>query len=219
MKKITIVLVFSMAMTMCSFVFAEDYTAIYDGTDNKVNVGNNINGINNFSTVLIKRDADNSIVYLNQAEGFFSAFTDFLLNDDAENGDYTIKLGNFTGDSKEIKFTISNQVVPLIPETEMIKLGDEPSSTADHKNYAYGVVGAKLGQYDAIKIVIGEGVNAKVGGFRLKDILGTQLELDPECKVNFSIQINNVPNAVTISQVFLATYDKVNSSYEKLWSE
>ena len=86
-----------------------------------------------------------------------------------------------------------------------------------YKNFAFVAEDVKLGQYDAIKIVADDGTDIKTGGFKLADLFKTKI--DEKSSVNFGLQINNVPDSVTITKVSLAVYDKDNSSDDKAWPE
>ena len=213
MKKLAITLAVTVSLTFGISVFAAD-TATYDGADNYVKVGDDISS---FSTVLITKDTkDKDIAYINQADGVFSASMDFMLKDGSDDGEYTVKLGNASGTVKEIKFTISStQPEPTVSEVEMEKLDGSESYKEGYKNLAFVAEDVKLGQYDAIKIVVDDGTGLKTGGFKLADLFETNL--DKNSSVNLGLQINNIPDSVTITKVSLAVYDKENSSDDKAW--
>ena len=124
MKRIAIILAVSVLMPAATAVFAAD-TASYDETNNKVTVGDNIS---NYSTVLITKDDDSSIAYLNQATSVFATSMEFMQKDGSADGDYTIKLGNASGETKEITFTIaSTQPEQPAEEVEMEQLNGSES--------------------------------------------------------------------------------------------
>ena len=198
MKKAVILLAMSIVITVGTVAFA-DYTAAV-GNDKNVTVEWD-NGAT-YSTVLItKNDESKSVAYLNQFTDAFSSSIDFMLKDDATDGEYTIKMGNASGAVKLIAFTLTSTIDNPTEGVEMTKLGSEVSS-AGYQNYAFAVPAVKLGQYNAIKIVISEGDKTKTGGFKLSDVLETQI--NDEAEVNFGLQINNVPDSVTIEEVSLA---------------
>ena len=213
MRKLAMILAASMVMSTGMAALAADPEYIRDG--NKVDVNADIS---NYSTVLITKgiepfSGDNSdIVYANQADSAFTASL-FMLKAGADDGDYRILLGNADGESTSMTFNISSEE-PSPDAVEMDPL-DSESGEPGFINYAFTKEAVKLGQYDGIKIVVKDENNVeKTGGFRLDDILKTHLSQD--ASVNFGLQINNVPEGITIVSVSLDTITAGGS--ENAWN-
>ncbi len=198
MKKILFVLAAVLAMPLGSAALAADYSS----NDNSVTAED----ISAYSTVLISNDTTKDIVYLNQASDVFSTSMSFMLKDGAVDGEYTMLLGNSSGTNKTVTFTIGEQQSETTEPVVMDALEGSESYAEGYKNLAFVKESVKLGDYNAIKVVINKGTeNEAVGGFKLADVLGTKITGGSE--VNFGLQINNVPDEVTSIEVSLCNVE------------
>ena len=57
-----------------------------------------------YSTVMIRKETNGEVVYVNQESGGFSEVTTFLMKEDCKDGDYIATFGNEKGETKTIKF-------------------------------------------------------------------------------------------------------------------
>ena len=76
---------------------------VYNHSDNSVSASEaGVTGT--YSTVMIRKETNGEVVYVNQESGRFSNLTTFLMKDGCGNGDYIATFGNENGETKTIKF-------------------------------------------------------------------------------------------------------------------
>ena len=76
---------------------------VYNNVDNAVSP-TDVQGIDGYTTVLIKKDSSDEIVYIDQSPNGFSSVASFMLKKDIADGNYTATFGNKDGDTKTVKF-------------------------------------------------------------------------------------------------------------------
>ena len=76
---------------------------VYNHSDNSVSASEaGVTGT--YSTVMIRKETNGEVVYVNQESGGFSEVTTFLMKEDCKDGDYIATFGNEKGETKTIKF-------------------------------------------------------------------------------------------------------------------
>ena len=76
---------------------------VYNHSDNSVSASEaGVTGT--YSTVMIRKETNGEVVYVNQESGRFSDLTTFLMKDGCEDGNYIATFGNEKGETKTIKF-------------------------------------------------------------------------------------------------------------------
>ena len=191
MRKSAIAAVFLTVMTVNISVFA-DFTdpAWYTGdTRDKAEV--NAGG---YSTVIITKDSDGSIVYLNQADSIYSGSMDFLLKSDPEIGRYTVKLGSESGTSTQTYFYVgadSNNPGDS-GDLYMKRLqNEEPNGEPDDSETTWNI-----GYYAMIPVEDYSGYNYLKVGYKDGDTLkyGSAPTYSGEGSLYLIFQLNNVPS-------------------------
>lgn len=76
---------------------------VYNHSDNSVSASEaGVTGT--YSTVMIRKETNGEVVYVNQESGRFSNLTTFLMKDGCDDGNYIATFGNENGETKTIKF-------------------------------------------------------------------------------------------------------------------
>ena len=82
---------------------APEVKDVYNHSDNSVSASEaGVTGT--YSTVMIRKETNGEVVYVNQESGGFSEVTTFLMKEDCKDGDYIATFGNEKGETKTIKF-------------------------------------------------------------------------------------------------------------------
>ena len=194
MRKSAIAAVFLAVMTVNISVFA-DFTdpAWYTGdTRDKAEV--NAGG---YSTVIITKDSDGSIVYLNQADSIYSGSMNFLLKTNPEIGRYTVKLGSSTSSPMETYFYVGadSDNPGDSGDLYMKRLQNERDNgdgTYDIGYYAM-VNSTQYGNYTYLKVGCKNGDANKYGSIQLK--AGDYTQYSGSGDIYLIFQLNDVPAA------------------------
>ena len=182
MKKIAGLIALAIVLSVGITAFA-DGTADYNVTNNAVTVGNSVT---DYETVLITKDSDNSIVYVNQAENTFNASIAFLLKANPDTGSYTVELGGTDSDVETMTFTI---VETGNNDYEMTLAGSEEREDGKF-NVGFHIQSEIISSYHSIKVRFNKGGTPTTGGYHLPDfgVVGPG-------SFSFAFQINGVPEA------------------------
>ncbi|MBQ3425606.1 MAG: hypothetical protein IJH37_00485 [Clostridia bacterium] len=177
MKQILAVAISVLLLSTHTAAIADSPTYIEETNAVSVNAGN-------YSTVLIKNNANGEVVYINQATagGTLSNTIPFLIMDNAVDGEYLMILGGGENNAYTTRLFDIGEVTA--EDKMMAYLGYEDGTQPYTVNAAFSLEAVNLSKYNIIKVQIGQ----KAGGLYLNDILGVY-----NGEVNFGLQLNNIP--------------------------
>ena len=113
---------------------------VYNHSDNSVSASEaGVTGT--YSTVMIRKETNGEVVYVNQESGRFSDLTTFLMKDGCGNGNYIATFGNEKGETKTIKFFKGD--VPLTGNSMSVVLNTAQKMTVADKAQLQTNISAK----------------------------------------------------------------------------
>jgi hypothetical protein len=149
-----------------------------------------------YSTVLITKDANDSIVYIDQASSAFSGSMNFLLksiNPSTDAGRYTVLLGSGSGDPKETYFYVgvdSNGATDVYMDRLQNERTEDEGLTYDIGYFA-DVAIADVSSFSSLKVGYRNSGSTVYAGLPFNQ--GSYTEISGEGNVHLYFQLNDVP--------------------------
>ncbi len=206
---------FASAVILCGmsvFAAGSDTKDAYFGSDNSAYFTNADDGVNNYTTVLIRKQdttGATGVVYVDQQSSGFSDVVNFMLKGEVADGTYTAIFGNSNNDTKRINFVVGDITATgekgtvKVDQDNKMKVVDEPVKQESFvgsleggykKGFVYTATLDQFTNFDRLYLVSADG-NTFYGGFNLYDESekGKKPEYSGEGTVAFGIQIYNIP--------------------------
>lgn len=205
----------TLAVVLCGlnvFAASSDTKDAYFGSDNSAYFTNADDGVNNYTTVLIRKQGTTGatgVVYVDQQSSGFSDVVNFMLKGGVADGTYTAIFGNANNDTKQINFVVGDITATgekgtvKVDQDNKMKVVDEPVKQESFvgsldggykKGFVYTATLDQFTNFDRLYLVSADG-NTFYGGFNLYDESekGKKPEYSGEGTVAFGIQIYNIP--------------------------
>ena len=174
-----------------SAAFADEPSVAYTGGN--VNTAT-VTGAGDYSVVLIK-DSDNNIVYVDQNNSSFDSVVNFLIQDSPDVGTYTAVFGSDSGEPvvKSFYIGIGSDKIGDVPMTRLSYTGEMEENSTKYYTAGFSLVttAEAFRGYSSIKVGYNNGEDDIYGGFPLNE------HWTPEISGNGSIMLVFVLDHIT----------------------
>lgn len=213
MKKIFASIALIVSVFTASGVFAAGTVNYNYPTEGQTNT-NSITApedVSTYKTVMIKKDSNGAIVYIDQAESGFAAATNFLLKTgtDEKYGYYTATFGGAeNGTPVSYSFVIGD--VPIQAGDKMA-VADEPEFQEGEsefwykKGFIFSTTGSKYSEFRSIKLV-DSSTSKCIGAVKVPSHT-----ISGESEVDFGITVFNIPEQYKDNLVLYYSTDSVTN--------